>query len=182
MAVSTSYIAVGTSDNKVQIFDKRKLNSPFSEKLQSHCAQIRSLCFINDDETLATGTTNSRIHIDYIKKTKESYSFYCHKITIEGKETLFAINSVTARPIYHTLGSGGSDAIVKIWDTDSQKSVLRISLSTSVSSLCFSENGNQLAIACSYNRDNGIRDSAESHKIIIRSLIEDELMLKENVE
>ena len=179
MAVSTSYIAVGTADKKIHIFDKRKLDFPFYEKLQPNCDQIRSLCFIKDDEALATGTTTSRIYIDNIKNTKESYSYLCHKKLIEGKEALFAINAVTAHPIYHTLGSGGSDASVSIWDIDNQKRVSYIPLTTSVSSLCFSENGNYIGIASSYNRDNGIRENSYYHKIIIRSLTENELKFKE---
>ena len=61
---------------------------------------------------------------------------------------------------------------------ESQKKISNLIFTTSVSSMTFSEDGGKLAIACSYNKDNGVHESETSHKIIIRNTTETELKLK----
>jgi cell cycle arrest protein BUB3 len=178
MAVSNYNVAVGTADKRIQIYDIRKFDKPFYDKIQTNCSQIRSLCFMKDDESLAVGTTSSRVLIEYITTKKTPYSFICHKKSVEGVSVFYPINTLAVNPKYNTLATGGSDATASIWDIDSQKRVSCLQLVTSISSMCFSEDGYKLAIACSYNRDNGVRENDNYHKIIIRNSTENELKLK----
>ena len=133
---------------------------------------------MNNEEVLSIGTTTSRIFIDYIKNAKDSFSYFCHKI--EGKDDTFAINSLIVHPTYQSLCTGGSDASVLFWNLEKRRRISCIKLKSSVSSICFTEDGKQLAMACSHNTDNGIKDSEalNAHKIIIRNVEESQLKLK----
>lgn len=116
--------------------------------------------------------------IEYITTKKVSYSFICHKKAIEGTNAYFPINALALNPKYGSLATGGSDATVSIWDVENQKKISCLSMTTSISSMCFSEDGNKLAMASSYNGDKGMHDSDNNHKVIIRNSTETELKLK----
>jgi len=177
MCATNTNIAIATADKRVQIYDIRKYDKPYYDKLQTNCSQIRSMTFLNNDDTLAVGTTSSRVLIEYITIKKNPYSFICHKKVIDGISTYYPINALATHPKHNTLVTGGSDAQASVWDIESHKKVSNLGFMSSISSLAYSEDGSKLAIACSYNNDNGINEKDGSHKVIIRNMTETEVKL-----
>lgn len=71
---------------------------------------------------------------------------------------------------------GGCDGIVNIWDGFNRKRLAQLSkYPTSISSLAFSEDGNQLAIASSYMYERGPMENEPDPTIYIRSVSENEV-------
>lgn len=75
---------------------------------------------------------------------------------------------------HNTFASGGSDGTISVWDHTAKKRMKQYShLPTEVSGLAFSQDGTKLAIACSYEQDNGIDDAELSKRDTIALIIKD---------
>lgn len=76
---------------------------------------------------------------------------------------------------YGTFASGGSDAVVNIWDGIHRKRLKHITgYPDEISSLAFNNDGSLLAIASSYTFDEGSRDHAPD-TIYIRRIVDSDV-------
>lgn len=84
---------------------------------------------------------------------KKKYAFKCHrnKDAATGIEVIYPVNAMSFHSVYSTFATGGSDGYVNIWDGFNKKRLCQFhKYPTSISSLCFSPDGNYLAIASSF--------------------------------
>lgn len=108
---------------------------------------------------------------------KRKYAFKCHRVKDDtlGQEFIYPVNAIAFHNQHSTFATGGSDALVNIWDPFNKKRLCQfhkfvclflnfwlktriviiteicfVRYPTSVSSLSFSADGSLLAIAASY--------------------------------
>ena len=66
-------------------------------------------------------------------------------------ELIYPVNAIAFHPGYRTFATGGSDAIVNMWDPFNRKRLCQFrKFPTSIVSLSFSPDGAMLAIASTY--------------------------------
>lgn len=160
MDVSSDKLLVGGSDRHIHIYDVRKLAEPLERRESSLKHQIRSLKVSADEKSFASGSVEGRVAIEYFNAEENSqlrYAFKCHRVRDPGgEETVHPVNALSFHPVHGTVATGGSDGGVCVWDSFAKKRLWKLNpFETSVSSLCFSSDGTQLAIAVSYTFDRG---------------------------
>eukprot|EP00871_Galdieria_phlegrea_P001015 jgi/Galph1/1914/GphlegSOOS_G611.1 len=161
---------VGTSKKKLEFFDLRRMERPWSVQDSPIKHQIRSIACSLDGKRFAVGSTEGRVAINPLpisenhnlestiseKKNEDSgFSFKCHRQSAAGPD----VNAIEFHPIYGTFATGGADGIVNIWDAVSKKRITQLDrYPSSISSLSFHSDGTCLAIASSYTFEEGERD------------------------
>eukprot|EP01067_Filipodium_phascolosomae_P008172 Filipodium_phascolosomae@DN6882_c0_g1_i1.p1 len=112
---------------------------------------------------------------------QRKYAFKCHRKQVEGVEVIYPVNALAFHPKYGTFATGGCDGTVAVWDGMNKKRLWRIQdAETSIASLCFSAEGDKLAVAESYTFEEGPREDASSKTIrtTIREVTASEVMPK----
>ena len=177
MDASENLIAASTSDLMIYIFDQRKLDVAIFSKPSPLSSQTRSIAIIPNEEGIVIGSTEGKVAVEYLVENKKSYTFKCHRITEDDNTIIYPINSFNFHPKFGSLATGGSDASICLWNLDLKKRISKFQLTTSILSLGFNIEGNKLAVASSYNTDNGVRESDDFHKIIIHNILESDAKL-----
>lgn len=99
---------------------------------------------------------SGRVAVEYIDPSPDSqkrkYAFKCHRSKEDnGQELVYPVNAIAFHPQHGTFATGGSDALVNIWDPFNKKRLCQFhKYTTSISALAFSSDGSTLAIGASY--------------------------------
>lgn len=186
MSVCGEKLIIGTSNRKVLIWDLRNMTSEKRETTLKY--QIRCLEAFADQQGYVIGSIEGRVAVEYLDPSpevqKQKYAFKCHRSREQSTnaEIIYPVNTLSFHKKYNTFATGGSDGFVSIWDGKSKKRLVQFhKYPTSISSLSFSSDGGNLAIACSYQHvdeeyDN-LRD-VPSDNIYIRRLNDNEVRCK----
>lgn len=177
-------VLVGGSDRHVHIFDVRRMGMPIERRESSLKHQIRAVKVGTDQRSFASGSVEGRVAIEYFdveENQRSRYAFKCHRTKeATGEEVIHPVNALAYHPGYGTFATGGSDGGVCIWDGYAKKRLWRMDpFHTSVSSLCFSADGSQLAIGVSYTFESGEKVPAPANELIIRTVTDAEMMPKQ---
>ncbi|KAF8971020.1 hypothetical protein BGZ52_010324 [Haplosporangium bisporale] len=140
--------------------------------------QTRMVRCMRDGLGYASSSIEGRVAVEFFDPSAESqakkYAFKCHRMTIDGTETIYPVNALAYHPIHGTFASGGSDGGVTLWDGFNKKRLRQYPrYPTSVSSLSWSCDGKTLAVASSYTYDEGEKDHAPD-QIFLRSISDQE--------
>lgn len=178
-------LIVGCSDRKIYIYDLR--NMTYSQRETSLKYQIRCVKPFADQQGYVVGSIEGRVAVEYIDPSpevqKQKYAFKCHRNKdSSGAELVYPVNSISFHRKFNTFATGGSDGYVGIWDGRNKKRLVQFhKYPTSISSLCFSQDGSILAIASSYlgssEEANNERDFPPD-RIYIRRISEHEVRNK----
>ncbi|XP_053669133.1 mitotic checkpoint protein BUB3 [Anopheles marshallii] len=148
-------LVVATSERKVLIWDLRKMDNYIERRESSLKYQTRAVrCFPNK-EGYVMSSIEGRVAVEYFDPNpevqKKKFAFKCHRAKENDVELIYPVNAISFHSIYNTFATGGSDGYVNIWDGFNKKRLCQFHLyDSSISSLCFSDDGSTLAIACSY--------------------------------
>lgn len=176
-------LVVGTAGRHVLIWDLRQMHAPVEQRESSLKYQTRCIrCFPNGQGYIL-GSIEGRIAVEMFdpipEVQKKKYAFKCHRVKEGDKEIIHPITAIAFHQTYNTFATGGCDGIVNIWDGFNRKRLAQLSkYPTSISSLAFSEDGNQLAIASSYMFESGQIENEPEPTIYIRSVAENEVKPK----
>lgn len=178
---------IGTSKRKLEFWDMRKMDQAWTIEESPIRHQIRSIACSPDATRFAVGSTEGRVAIQTFPNSNSSgveqnrqgsFSFKCHRQSAaasDGADLVFPVHSICFHPTFGTFATGGGDGIVNIWDGDSKKRICQLrSFPSSIASLSFREDGNQLAIACSYTFEEGERDHPPD-ALYVHSITENEV-------
>ncbi|GJQ14592.1 hypothetical protein GpartN1_g6383.t1 [Galdieria partita] len=178
---------VGSSKRKLEFWDIRKMHQPWNIQESPIRQQIRSIACSPDATRFAIGSTEGRVAIQPfpLESTESeahspaSFSFKCHRQSAaapDGADLVFPVNVICFHPVYGTFATGGGDGVVNIWDGDSKKRICQLrSFPSSISSLSFSSDGSQLAIASSYTFEEGERDHPPD-ALYVHSVVQNEVL------
>ncbi|XP_035912146.1 mitotic checkpoint protein BUB3 [Anopheles stephensi] len=148
-------LVVATSERKVLIWDLRKMDSYVERRESSLKYQTRAVrCFPNK-EGYVMSSIEGRVAVEYFDPNpevqKKKFAFKCHRAKENEMELIYPVNAISFHSVYNTFATGGSDGYVNIWDGFNKKRLCQFHLyDSSISSLCFSDDGSTLAISCSY--------------------------------
>lgn len=186
MSACGEKLIIGTSNRKVLIWDLRNMTHEKRETILKY--QIRCLKSFADEQGYVVGSIEGRVAVEYLDPSpefqKQKYAFKCHrsKEPSTNAEIIYPVNAVSFHRKYNTFATGGSDGFVSIWDGKSKKRLVQYhKYPASISSLNFSPDGNNLAIACSYLHFNEDYDSLRdlpADSIYIRRVNENEVRCK----
>mmetsp|Transcript_44978 Transcript_44978/g.101183 ORF Transcript_44978/g.101183 Transcript_44978/m.101183 type:complete len:329 (+) Transcript_44978:104-1090(+) len=181
--VGKDKLAIGGSDRNVHIYDTRNMGAPMEKRESSLKHQIRSLKIGIDQRSYASSSVEGRCAIEYFdprENTQLRYAFKCHRVKeASGSETVHPVNALAYHPTHGTFATGGSDGGVCVWDGYAKKRLWRLNpFDTSISSLAFSADGQQLAIGVSYTFDHGERVPAPQTEVAVRQISDSEVLPK----
>lgn len=132
MAAADHFLAIGTADKNVSVFDVRKIDQPFAIRPTGFEYHIRSLAWLQNNEGYAVASSEGKVAVEYVTSSKKAFSFKCHKVvkksTTEGEPPVtyvYPINCLGVHPKYGSLGTGGSDGSLCIWDVESRKKLTK---------------------------------------------------------
>jgi len=132
MAAVDNFLAVGTADKMVSVYDMRKISQPFFTRNSGFTYHIRSICWIQGNEGYAAASSEGRVSVEFVTSSKKAFSFKCHRIIKDdvtpAKTIVYPINTLATHPKYGSLATGGSDSSVCIWDIESKKRISRVQL------------------------------------------------------
>lgn len=133
IANAEHFLAVGTADKNVSVFDIRKTSQPFITRPSGFAQHIRSITWLNDNEGYAVASSEGRVAVEYVTSAKKAFSFKCHRIpqdpTAPGEKPhtlVYPINTLAVHPRFGSLATGGSDGAVNAWDTLSKKKISKL--------------------------------------------------------
>ncbi len=135
MAAAEHFLAVGTADKNISVFDVRKMAQPFFIRPSGFACHIRSLAWLHTNEGYAAASSEGRVAVEFVTSSKKAFSFKCHRIVQEPKEAgqpsttmVYPINALAVHPKHGSLATGGSDSSVCMWDTESKKRISKVQL------------------------------------------------------
>lgn len=183
IAISDETLVVGASGRKVLIWDLRNMSCVQQRRESSLKYQTRMIkCFPNK-QGYALSSIEGRVAIEYFDPSpdvqKKKYAFKCHRIKNEETEMIHPVNAISFHNKYNTFATGGSDGFVNIWDGFNKKRLCHLhKYPTSISSLCFSKDGQYLAIASSFLYENYEVKEIPEDSIFIRKVSDQEVKPK----
>lgn len=156
-------VVVATAGRHVWVYDIRNMSSPEQRRESSLKFQTRCVKIMSNGEGYVLSSIDGRVAVEWMDPSPEAqkrkYAFKCHRIKVDGQDTIYPINSVTFHPKYGTFATGGCDGIVNIWDAAKKKRLCQFhKYPTSISALAFSHDGTYLAVASSYTYEEGEKD------------------------
>eukprot|EP01133_Synstelium_polycarpum_P014499 gene14499-17113_t len=165
MSATDTMLVVGTGNKMIVIYDLRAMDQPIQKRESSIKFQTRCIRTFNDGSGYALASVEGRIGMEYFDPKVQSvkkYAFKCHRANEGGVDVVYPVNALAFHPIYGTFATGGCDGNVYFWDGQNRKRLCHLKrYPTSISSLAFSSDGSQLAIASSYTYEEGEKDHPE---------------------
>lgn len=157
MTVAGDRLIVATAGRKVSIWNLRNTGSPEHVRDSSLKYQTRCVRAFPNKQAFVLTSIEGRVSVEYLdndpEMQKRKYAFKCHRSKDEstGLEIIYPVNSVAFHPLYNTFATGGSDALVNMWDPFNKKRLCQFhKYPTSISALAFNADGSFLAVASSY--------------------------------
>jgi len=147
---------VGTKDRRVAVWDVRNMKAPLQDRESPLKYQTRCIRCFPSGEAFVISSIEGRVAVEYFDTSAEvqrgKYAFKCHRVKDPDQgECIYPVNAIAFHPYYRTFATGGSDALVNMWDPFNRKRLcLFRKFPTTISSLSFSPDGDLLAIASTY--------------------------------
>ena len=118
--------------------------------------QYNTSCLATNKNSIAIGSFEGRIAIEYIEEKKRNYAFKAHYEIKEENRYIYPVTCLLFNPKNDYLATSGSDGKVLIWNLEQKRKVSEFGpFHTSISSISFSSNGDKLAISISYGFEKG---------------------------
>eukprot|EP00533_Pseudo-nitzschia_delicatissima_P006852 CAMPEP_0116087054 /NCGR_PEP_ID=MMETSP0327-20121206/5170_1 /TAXON_ID=44447 /ORGANISM="Pseudo-nitzschia delicatissima, Strain B596" /LENGTH=388 /DNA_ID=CAMNT_0003578119 /DNA_START=58 /DNA_END=1224 /DNA_ORIENTATION=+ len=193
---SRNRIIVATSGRRTCVYDLRMLKEENAYKLDAVLERQSSLKFqtrcirlFPDGHGFCLGSIEGRVGVEFldaladdrmlavVEKPKK-YAFKCHRDTNSG--LVYPVNAIEFHPKHRqTFATGGCDGTVVLWDGQNKKKLTALpAFPTSISAMCFSPDGTELAIASSYTHEEGHRETHPQDEVYIRQILDSEAMPK----
>lgn len=193
---SRNRILVATSGRRICVYDLRMLKEENTYQLDSVLERESSLKFqtrcvrlFPDGHGFCLGSIEGRVGVEFldaladermlaIAEKPKKYAFKCHRDTNGG--LVYPVNAIEFHPKHRqTFATGGCDGTVVLWDGQNKKKLTSLpAFPTSISAMCFSPDGTELAIASSYTHEEGDREQHPQDEVYIRQILDSEAMPK----
>lgn len=160
-------LVVATAGRWIQVYDLRKLPLPVQQR--DSCLKYQTRCIRCSPtwDGFLLSSIEGRAAVEYFADDpsiqSKRYAFKCHRLMssdpLNPVETVYPVNSLAFHPKTGAFVTGGSDGVICSWDGLVRKRIRSFpQYPTSISSLDFNADGSLLAIAVSYQYEEGERD------------------------
>jgi len=193
---SRNRIIVAASGRRTCVYDLRMLKEenaykldPVLERESSLKFQTRCIRLFPDGHGFCLGSIEGRVGVEFldaladdrmlsVAEKPKKYAFKCHRDTNSG--LVYPVNVIEFHPKHRqTFATGGCDGTVVLWDGQNKKKLTALpAFPTSISAMCFSPDGTELAIASSYTHEEGHREQHPQDEVYIRQILDSETMPK----
>lgn len=156
MDVRAPLLVVGTADRKLRVYDIRKPQEVFHEKMAQLKYQFRCLATFPDQSGYAVGSIEGRVSIDHVaeKDRKADFAFKCHRDQENG--VIYPVNSISFHEQHGTFATAGGDGGFNFWDKDNKHRLKQFQrLNQPITATAFSSDGNIFAYAVGYDWSKG---------------------------
>ncbi|KAL0244471.1 hypothetical protein GEMRC1_008555 [Eukaryota sp. GEM-RC1] len=177
MGIIDTTLIVGLSGRTLSFFDLRNFG-PLRHIESPLKYQLRSIGTSQSSKLYGIGSIEGRVCIDSLDETNR-FAFKCHRKKSDQKTFVYPVNSIAFHPVHPTsFATGGSDGVVSLWDGAARsKRKTYTGFRNPVSCVDFSCDGKSLAIASSYNFEEGERKS-QADAIYVQDIVVDSLAPK----
>jgi len=147
--------------------------------------QTRCVRFFPDGHGFCLGSIEGRVGVEFldelvdpqmlsVAEKPKKYAFKCHRDSNSG--LVYPVNAIEFHPRHrHTFATGGCDGTVVLWDGRNKKKLTALpAFPTSISAMCFSPDGTELAIASSYTHEEGDRENHPRDELYVRRILDSE--------
>eukprot|EP00536_Pseudo-nitzschia_multiseries_P006679 jgi/Psemu1/193637/e_gw1.145.10.1 len=189
---SRNRILVATSGRHNCVYDLRMLDAAFRldpvlERDSSLKFQTRCVRFFPDGHGFCLGSIEGRVGVEFLDELADprmtevmagekpkKFAFKCHRDSNSG--LVYPVNAIEFHPKHrHTFATGGCDGTVVLWDGRNKKKLTALpAFPTSISTMCFSPDGTELAIASSYTHEEGDREQHPQDELYVRPILDSE--------
>lgn len=193
---SRNRILVATSGRRTCVYDLRMIKEENAYTLDSVLDresslkfQTRCVRFFPDGHGFCVGSIEGRVGVEFldaiadermlaVAEKPKKYAFKCHRDSNSG--LVYPVNAIEFHPKHRqTFATGGCDGTVVLWDGQNKKKLTALpAFPTSISAMCFSPDGTELAIASSYTHEEGDREQHPQDEVYIRQILDSEAMPK----
>jgi len=190
MDVKNTLMVVGTADRYINCYDLNLQDPTKGVKvIQSPLKyQTRVVSCFNDSKGFAVGSIEGRCAIQYVQDQDSTYnfSFKCHRETPQGSRDIsnvYSVNAISFHPQHGTFSTAGSDGTFHFWDKDAKHRLKGYpSVGGTISSTCFSRQGNIFAYAVSYDWSQGFQKNQQTtpNKVMLHPVQGDEVKPRPN--
>jgi cell cycle arrest protein BUB3 len=179
MSLCGDKVIVGTAGRRVLVWDLRSTGFVQQRRESSLKYQTRCIRAFPDKQGYVLSSIEGRVAVEYLdpkpEVQKKKYAFKCHRVKEDGVEKIFPVNAIAFHNVYSTFATGGSDGFVYIWDGFNKKRLCQFhKYPASIASLAFSQDGSVLAIASSYQYEEGEINTMPENSVFIRKVSDQE--------
>lgn len=183
MSLCGDKLIVGTAGRRVLVWDLRNTGFVQQRRESSLKYQTRCIRAFPDKQGYVLSSIEGRVAVEYLdpkpEVQKKKYAFKCHRVKEDGIEKIYPVNAIAFHNVYSTFATGGSDGFVYIWDGFNKKRLCQFrKYPASISSLSFSTDGSVLAIASSYQFEEGELANMPEDSVFIRKVSDQEMKPK----
>ena len=171
--VPTNFFVCGCTENRMIMLNIDTHESNVYNTL-THGYNTRYIC--SCETMIAVSVAQGRITIINPKDTSKKYAFKAHIDEKSDSKIVYPINAMCFQPKTNYLATGGTDAIIYIWDVINKCKIDTLfdengdHFQTSISSLSFTRDGHYLVAAISYCFEQGSIDHAPDRIVVYESI------------
>ncbi|KAI8968399.1 mitotic checkpoint protein BUB3-like protein [Mycotypha africana] len=163
MDLRNKILVVATSQRKVFVYKTDDMSEVWQERETGLKYMLRCIRLMPNGAGFACSSIEGRVAFEFFDLSPEAqskrYAFKTHRHIVQDTEVVYPVNTLAFHPRYGTFASGGSDAVVNIWDGENRKRIKSMTkFPDEIACVNFNYNGTKLAIASSYTFDEGQRD------------------------
>lgn len=162
-------LVVGTADRAIQVFNLAQPQTPYKQLHSPLKYQTRSISCFPDTTGYLVGSIEGRVAVHHVEDSLQSknFTFKCHR---DGSD-VFAVNSMSFHPQFHTFVTAGSDGAYNFWDKDSKQRLKAMAkCGAPIPCGTFNKDGSIYAYAVSYDWSRGAAEhnpaTAQNHILL----------------
>ncbi|KAI0564583.1 WD40 repeat containing protein [Gracilaria domingensis] len=174
-------MVLALAERRIAIYDVRKPTELYLERFSQLKYQTRCITAWPNAMGYNVGSVEGKVSVENVQeaKSKQNYSFYCHK---DKQGTLNAVNAIRFHYKSGAFCTAGSDGMLHFWDKDrkDRASMRRFQrMGQAICDMDFSSDGSMYAYAVGYDWMQGSsgRTNMESTYVVLHSIEDGELHL-----
>ncbi|KAJ5493633.1 hypothetical protein N7463_009720 [Penicillium fimorum] len=169
MEISQGQLLVALADRHISLVNLNQPTTVFKTLQSPLKHQTRTICWIPDGSGFAVGSIEGRCGVNYIDdaKRQSNFTFRCQRTPKSNdpkNQLVYAVNSISFHPHYHTFSTAGSDGTYCFWDKDAHHRLKSFpTIGHSITSTAFNLDGSIFAYAIAYDWSKGHAYNTRDH-------------------
>lgn len=154
MDIKFPLAVLGLANRRITIFNLSNPTAVYKDVESPLKYQTRCVTAFPDQSGYLVGSIEGRVAVHHVEEHLQSknFTFKCHR----DQNDIFAINSMTFHPTFHTFVTTGADGNYNFWDKDSKQRLKNMArCSAPIPCGAFNKDGSIYSYAVSYDWSKG---------------------------